>query len=192
MSVEDALRKEQGSEPDEADVEAMFKLAEDTGVTKCLTSLSDDPTIFRALTGLTGFALESGWDAWRSQCGSVTGPKGPCIEAEGRAGQDLQSINADPTSQRISGICQNLISDRKPKNAPETENRTWLACLKAGVKVHPTAHALDECRFVSASASTPVVDTMVRCFQDKANQLSGLGQRHPVVLHTALAVDGAG
>ncbi|TXN51617.1 hypothetical protein FV241_29990 [Methylobacterium sp. WL2] len=168
MSVEDALRKEQGSEPDEADVDAMVKLAQDSEVTKCLTRVSEDPSIFRALNGLSGFAVEAGWVAWRSQCSNVTGPKGPCIEAEGRAGQELQSINADPTSQRISGICQNLISDRKPKNAPETENRTWLACLKAGVKAHPTAHALDECRFVSAPANVPTADAVVKCFQDKA------------------------
>ncbi|SDO54985.1 hypothetical protein SAMN05216360_1274 [Methylobacterium phyllostachyos] len=168
MSVADALRKEQDSEPDEADVDAMVDLARSQEVAKCLTRLSEDPSIFRALNGLSGFAVEAGWAAWRSQCDNVVAPKGACIEEEGRAGEELRSLNADPTTQRISGICQNLLSEQKFEAAAEAENRTWLACLKAGVKARPTKHALDECRFVSASTDTSVIAAMARCFRENA------------------------
>lgn len=168
MVVQDELRRQQGSETDEADIETTVKLVKEEGVAKCVTDLSEDPSIFRALNTLTGFAADSGWVAWSSQCGNVVGPKGSCIEAEGRAGAELRDLNADPVTQRISRICQNLLSSRKLKSAAETENRTWLSCLKSGLKTHPTSRALDECRFVSAANDTSATDTMVRCFQDKA------------------------
>lgn len=169
MSVKYQLMKVQGSEPDDEDVEAMMKLAQNMALEKCVTALSEDASIFRAFNGLSGFATEVGWTAWRNQCKSVAGPKGPCIEAEGRAGEELRSLNeGNSTSQRISRICQVSISDQSAGDAPGTANRAWLKCLKAGLKARPTAHALEECRFVSVSADASIADAMARCFRENA------------------------
>ncbi len=136
------LEKDHDPALDAESPEQIAAEATEQGVNDCAAELRANPGILTVMTGLTGYELQVGWDAFNISCADHKASKAECIRAEigsVRALKRMIATNQPSGAKALVEACE-LVLQSDPAMAE------WRSCVDQTLAMHASSDKAASCK----------------------------------------------